>query len=161
MIEYLVIGAAAVYAIFLAAIISAVAIKKALIKGRLNRLRRNQLELTPQQFFELRQNKTVARLGRADKAYGINFAGVYVLYNITQNMYYVGQGRDVVNRVNNHLTGKGNGDVYADYKYGDAFIIRLIDFNCSGAATLNDLERLVIAAYDAYAAGYNKTRGNS
>ena len=32
----------------------------------------------------------------------------------------------IFDRVNAHFTGKGNGDVYADYKYGDEFIIKMI-----------------------------------
>lgn len=75
-------------------------------------------------------------------------------------MYYVGQGKKVFQRVNNHFTGHGNGDVYADYKYGDKFTIKMIALENSGFTTLNELERNTIAPYDAYAKGYNKTRGN-
>ena len=31
----------------------------------------------------------------------------------------MGQGKAVLDRVNHHFSGRGNGDVYADYKYGD------------------------------------------
>ena len=51
-------------------------------------------------------------------------------------------------------------DIYADYKYGDEFTIRLIALKGSGFKTLNELERNAIAAYRAYDKGYNKTRGN-
>lgn len=33
----------------------------------------------------------------------------------------MGQGKAVLDRVNHHFSGRGNGDVYADYKYGDFF----------------------------------------
>ena len=35
----------------------------------------------------------------------------------------MGQGKAVLDRVNHHFSGRGNGDVYADYKYGDFFTI--------------------------------------
>lgn len=89
-----------------------------------------------------------------------NFPGVYILFNRSKNMYYVGQGKQVLNRVNSHFTGKGNGDVYADYKYGDEFTIKMIALDGSGFQTLNELERNTILHYNAFSNGYNKTRGN-
>lgn len=47
-------------------------------------------------------------------------------------LYYVGQGKSVFQRVNNHFTSHGNGDVYADYKYGDEFTIKMIALENSG-----------------------------
>lgn len=75
-------------------------------------------------------------------------------------MYYVGQGKKVFQRVNNHFTGHGNGDVYSDYKYGDNFTIKMIRLKGSGFKTLNELERCTISKYNAFSKGYNKTRGN-
>ncbi|MDI3234365.1 hypothetical protein QK289_05055 [Exiguobacterium antarcticum] len=73
---------------------------------------------------------------------------------------YVGQGKQVLNRVNSHFTGKGNGEVYADFKYGDYWTIRMIALEGSGFSTLNELERHSIDVYNSYEQGYNKTRGN-
>ena len=89
-----------------------------------------------------------------------NFPGIYILHNHTQNIYYVGQGQRVLDRVNMHFTGKGNGDVYADYKYGEKFTIKILAIKGSGFDTLNELERHAIDLYDAYENGYNKQRGN-
>ena len=86
--------------------------------------------------------------------------GVYVIYNATRGMYYVGQAKRLYFRVNQHFTGHGNGDVYADYKYGDIFTIKIIALANSGFSTLNELEKEAITYYDAYRRGYNKTRGN-
>lgn len=128
-------------------------------KKKVRRLAKRAIEMTPEEFLAIRQE----RLKRGRHS-GIdmlcNFAGVYILYNKTKKMYYVGQGKQVISRVNNHFTGKGNGDVYADYKYGDVFKIRLLALEGSGFKTLNDLERETIKTYDAFAHGYNKTRGN-
>ena len=88
------------------------------------------------------------------------FSGVYVLYNKSKDMYYVGQAKKIFTRVNQHFTGHGNGDVYADYKYGDQFTIRMIALDTSGFKTLNELERHAISTYNAKNKGYNKQRGN-
>ena len=89
-----------------------------------------------------------------------DFEGVYILHNISKDMYYVGQSINVVDRVRNHLKGKGNGDVYADFKYGDKFEVILIAIEDTEYEYLNDLERHCIAAYHAFEKGYNKNRGN-
>lgn len=89
-----------------------------------------------------------------------DIVGVYIIYNKTKNMYYVGQATRLFFRVNQHFTGKGNGDVYADYKYGDSFFIKLIKLTESGYDDLNKLERDMIVKYHSYEKGYNKTLGN-
>jgi hypothetical protein len=115
--------------------------------------------MTPEEFLKMRKTSFGGR-GRPSFALTQNFAGVYILHNKTKNMYYVGQGQQVLNRVNAHFTGKGNGDVYADYKYGDSFKIKMISLDNSGFTSLNELERATIKTYNAYSQGYNKTRGN-
>lgn len=89
-----------------------------------------------------------------------DFPGCYIIHNHSKDRYYVGQSVHVLRRVANHFTGKGNGDVYADLKYGDEFTVRLEALLGSGYLNLDDLERALIAKYDAYDNGYNKTRGN-
>jgi hypothetical protein len=39
-------------------------------------------------------------------------------------MHYIGKSTNVFIRINSHFTGKGNGDIYADWKYGDSFKIK-------------------------------------
>ncbi len=129
------------------------------IRRRIRRLSSRSMEITPAAFFRLRAEKRGE--GGELLMKRMDFAGVYILYNQTRNMYYVGQGKQVFHRVNQHFTGHGNGDVYADYKYGDAFSIRMIPLRRSGFHTLNELERHTISQYDAFSRGYNKTRGNS
>lgn len=89
-----------------------------------------------------------------------DFVGVYILYNVDKEMYYVGQATRTFFRVNQHFTGKGNGDVYADYKYGDEFKILVIKLTESGYDDLDELEKDMIEKYHAYTNGYNKTKGN-
>lgn len=89
-----------------------------------------------------------------------DITGVYVLRNKANNKCYVGQSSKVIDRVAAHLTGRGNGDVYADFKYGAEFEVALIPLNGSGYDSLDELERETIKAYNAFDAGYNRTRGN-
>lgn len=130
--------------------------RKKKIKEKIDELANNTSEVTPEEFFNIRN----ARIGKKHISSNMGFSGVYILYNCTKNMYYVGQGKNVLNRVNSHFTGHGNGDVYADYKYGDKFKIKMIKLDGSGFSTLNELERCTIMTYNAYSKGYNRTRGN-
>ena len=112
-------------------------------------LSNNFNNMTPEQFFELRKKQTG------------DMVGVYILYNKNKKMYYVGQATRLFFRVNQHFTGHGNGDVYADWKRGkDKFIIKLIPLVNSGYYDLDKLEKDMITQYDAYNNGYNKTIGN-
>ena len=128
------------------------------IRNEIGQLSNDAMEITPSEFFNLRRRANSYRAIKSDPTY--NFTGVYILFNKTKNMYYVGQAKHVFDRVNQHFTGKGNGDVYADYKYGDEFTIKMINFENSGYSSLNELERHTIWVYNAYSKGYNKTRGN-
>ena len=134
-------------------------VRTANIKKKIKGLASNALEITPEEFFKIRKSSNGGR-GRKYISTKYDFSGVYIIYNHTKNMYYVGQGKKVFQRVNNHFTGHGNGDVYADYKYGDDFTIKMIALEKSGFKTLNELERNTIMTYNAYSRGYNKTRGN-
>lgn len=128
------------------------------ITEKIHALINNNTTVTPEEFFELRNSKVKRSNSIAGKVY--NLPGVYVIHNQTKDMYYVGQGKKVLDRVNSHFTGRGNGDVYADYKYNDSFKIGIIPFNNSDFSSLNELERIAIKTYNAYTKGYNKTRGN-
>ena len=113
------------------------------------KINNNFNNITPEQFFKLR--KTISG----------DMVGVYVIYNKDRRMYYVGQATRLFFRVNQHFTGHGNGDVYGDYKRGkDRFTIKLIPLVNSGYYDLDLLEKDMIAKYNAYEKGYNKTQGN-
>ena len=131
-------------------------IRRIHISNQVKSLANNAIEMTPEEFMKMRSAKTGQRYYALTK----NYPGVYILFNKTKNKFYVGQGKQVLNRVNAHFTGHGNGDVYADYKYGDSFTIRTIKLEGSGFNNLNDLERYFIKEYNAFSLGYNKTRGN-
>lgn len=109
--------------------------------------------LSPAQFFALR-NSYKGHLQDFD------FMGCYIIHNLRDGKYYIGQATHVPQRVNAHFTGKGNGDVYADYRYGHPFEIQLIDITTTTYRRLDDMERELIDAYDAHERGYNRKRGN-
>lgn len=68
---------------------------------------------------------------------------------------YIGQSVNACSRVRNHLTGKGNGDVYADLRNGKCVYVKVI--SCD-VAELNDLEIKLIGAFD-WKRLYNKSKG--
>ena len=70
---------------------------------------------------------------------------------------YVGQSVNMCQRVRNHLTGSGNGDVYADMRSGKHVYVQ---FNPCEEEELNDLEKALIIAYNA-TGSYNRTSGGS
>ena len=51
--------------------------------------------------------------------------------------------------------------MYADYKFGDDFSIKVIRLAESGYDDLDKLEKDMIKKYNAYSIGYNKTSGNN
>ncbi len=89
-----------------------------------------------------------------------DFVGVYILHNKTKDMFYVGQAKRILFRVSQHFTGHGNGDVYADYKYGDEFEVGLIKIVDTDFESVDEMEMYYIDLYDAAINGYNKTSGN-
>lgn len=119
--------------------------------AEINSLTDTASEITPQEFFNIKRS-----LGQK-----IVFPGVYIINNVTKNKPYVGQSKNVLQRVQSHFTGHGNGDVYADYKYGDQFTIKMLDFTKTDFQSLNELERYCIKVCKAYEKGYNKTQGNT
>lgn len=68
---------------------------------------------------------------------------------------YVGQSVHICQRVHNHFNGKGNGNVYADIKYGKSVYVRLVPCR---RTQMNELEKELIEAFHA-TASYNETKG--
>lgn len=122
----------------------------------LKRVVRKSTVIPIDEFLNLRNEKK----GRKLASEKCNVPGVYILYNRTKHMYYVGQAYKIISRVNSHFTGKGNGRVYADYASGDRFTVRFITLKKSREKNLNDLERKYILKYKANETGYNRTKGN-
>lgn len=109
-------------------------------------------EFNPHQFLEMYNKLKINNI----KINSIDQSGCYVFLNKTKNINYVGQSKSVLKRINQHLNGKGNGDLYADYKYGSEFIIFII--KCP-ENELNVTEKNLIKEFDAYKSGYNKNSG--
>lgn len=92
---------------------------------------------------------------------GYETSGAYIITNKTRGNYkYVGQSIDLIRRVNSHVNGRGNKDIYSDLNSGDNFTIELIKLTETNYTSLNDLERNLIRDNNSYHNGYNKTRGN-
>lgn len=68
---------------------------------------------------------------------------------------YIGQSVNICQRVHNHFTGKGKGDIYADIKYGKYVYVQFVPCD---ASYMNTMEKELIQAFDA-TSSYNRTRG--
>lgn len=86
--------------------------------------------------------------------------GVYLIKNQTKDMYYVGQSINVKDRLFTHFTGRGNGDVYFDYRIGDSFLVRYYPFNPNQFRSIDELEYHLIRIYQSSETGYNRQQGN-
>lgn len=101
--------------------------------------------------FKLKYQQLKGKLREAD------YSAIYILKNLSNGFYYVGQSVNVFKRVNQHFSGKGNGNVYADYKYGQDFQINIIPLE---KIRLNEIERQLIKILNASGAnGYNISKG--
>lgn len=86
--------------------------------------------------------------------------GVYAIKNQTLGKYYVGQSENMVSRVFSHFSGRGNGDIYHDYKCDHTFEIRFYFYNEHQFRDLNELELHLIRIYECVENGYNRRKGN-
>lgn len=121
------------------------------VREELDNLRKEMPKYTPKDFSELRNR-------------GINeyLVGIYIIYNYNKDLYYVGQSKNMVNRVYEHfILNMGNPELHGDYCLGEKFTISLIPLAKTSFSSLDDLEDYAIRAYDSLIPnGYNKIPGN-
>ena len=87
--------------------------------------------------------------------------GVYIIHNQTKNKYYVGQSKDVFNRVLKQHFSNGNvkNIIFAeDWYQKNKFSWKYIE--CETKDELDTLEMEYIQKYNSFQSGYNKTGGN-
>lgn len=112
---------------------------------KLLRLRQSLLEDNPQIVASaeefMAQRKALTQKGE--------ITGIFIVHNATKDLYYVGQSAKAINRAAIQFLGRGNCDVYADYKYGDSFNVRIIPLLGSSYESLNELKRAAIQALEA------------
>lgn len=75
----------------------------------------------------------------------------------TYENVYVGQSLHVCSRVRNHLTGHGNGNVYADVRNGKPVYVKIMPCD---QRQMNAMEKNLIRAFNA-TTSYNRTAGGS
>ena len=74
---------------------------------------------------------------------------IFIVHNAIKDLYYVGQSAKAIDRAALQFLGRGNCDVYADFKYGDAFNVHIVPLSTSGYENLNELKRAAIKALEA------------
>ena len=90
-----------------------------------------------------------------------NMIGVYIIWNKTKNKYYVGQSKNVNNRIyQGHFCSSGpkNYLFFQDWSNNDEFLVKIIP--CTTKDKLDRLEKMYIDQYNAFKGGYNRTGGN-
>jgi len=75
--------------------------------------------------------------------------GIFIVHNATKDLYYVGQSAKAIDRAAIQFLGRGNCNVYADYKYGDSFDVRIVPLSGGEYDNLNELRRAAIQALEA------------
>lgn len=99
----------------------------------------SQITASAEEFMS--QRKALAQQGEV--------TGIFIVHNATKNLYYVGQSAKAIDRAALQFLGRGNCDVYADFKYGDAFNARIVPLSTSCYENLNELKRTAIKALEA------------
>lgn len=119
---------------------------------------RRKMQVIPKDFIKL---EDFAYKKKALVNQDFNNAGIYIFTNLDNGAKYVGQSINPINRIDNHIKGRGNPELYCDIEKGDKFAVKIIKLTDTNFDNLNDLERHYIAKYNSYYNGYNKTRGNT
>lgn len=161
-------GGGAFYVVLYLLLVAAFAFLVWYLSGRKQRrIRRILRDETPISSEEFLENWMVGPERKAEDGYKYHiFPGCYVILLFDHPPedgddfdrpadVYVGQSLNVTERVHQHFTGFGKGDVYADLKAGRYVYVKLIP--CDREA-LNDLERALIEEYRA-TESYNATAG--
>ena len=101
-----------------------------------------------------------------------DFKGVYIIYDVDMNCYYVGQSINVIKRLRGHFNGQsskgGADDLNEALISGHNMEIALLRLQNSSFRDLDDMEAYFIDYFDSYYIdyfdsyynGYNRTRGN-
>ena len=105
--------------------------------------------------------------GFIDLRKAINFShkeiikGVYIIWNKTKNIYYVGQSKDINKRLFTQHFKKGDVSniIFAkDWFNNDEFAYKIIQLETKDE--LDACEKEYISKYNCFGSGYNKTSGN-
>lgn len=90
--------------------------------------------------------------------------GCYIIHNVENNKYYVGQSKDILKRLHQHFVGtKPKNIIFAEDYFksknpDNLFEVRFVF--CETKDELDETERFYIEKYDAFRNGYNGTAGN-
>lgn len=89
--------------------------------------------------------------------------GVYIIWNKTKNIYYVGQSKNLYKRIFTQHFSISTADVKnvifaKDWYDSNEFLYKI--FFCETKDELDNLEKKYIEIYDSFKNGYNSTNGN-
>jgi len=131
--------------------------KRDLMKQQLDTFKQTKQQLTMRLKSQI-DAKTWKPLNEVLKSADKGGVGIYILYNETQNKYYVGQAKQIYKRIRDHFVVE---DIARDFMRGDKIHIKVMNANEFEASyRLDHIEKTAIEIFDADKSGYNKSTGN-
>lgn len=81
-----------------------------------------------------------------------DFEGVYILHNISRNIYHVGRSTKVLRKIDRTFRGYENQAVYSDWINQNDFTVRIVRLSDSDFDNTILLERALVKKYGTYPA---------
>lgn len=130
--------------------------KKESVRRELDELQNKIMKYDPQELQQLRKNQ-ISEVSEIK-----HISGIYIIHNCDRHLYYVGQSKNMANRVHQHLIrNEGHPELNEHYLMEEKFTISMIPLAKTSFSSLDDLEDYAIRAYDSlYPCGYNRMPGN-
>lgn len=123
-----------------------IAAQKTAIEENLFKFSEGNLDLTPNEFSQLR-NKSFGGRGHPRYANKLNFSGIYIILNHTKNYYYIGSSQSILNRINDILRGNGNAVIYRNIIAGDNITLKARSLHSGPYNSINHLKQSVEEEY--------------
>ena len=101
------------------------------------------IEISPADFLKL-QRKSVLYSNRKDHIAANDAPGVYVIYNATKDIHYVGKSEKVCGYLRNLFTGFVESDVLTDFTNNDDLKIRIYMLKSSDCRAIEELEDKIL-----------------
>ena len=128
---------------------------KGSIRRELDELQNQTTKYDPQEFWQLKNEQ----MSESRETGGIS--GIYIIHNCDRDLHYVGQSKNMVNRVFQHfMRNGGHPDLQEHYRMREKFTVSMIPLDNTPYSSLDDLEDCAIRAYNSlYPNGYNRIPG--
>lgn len=80
----------------------------------------------------------------------IDFVGVFIIYNLDDDIYHIGKSEKVLRKGYRYFTGYERQDIYQEWKSNVHFAVRVVKFYNSGYKNINQLVNVLQKQYGYY-----------